>query len=179
MLGNITASGWGSLLLGLTFWGNQSEKAGFSHSNTWRVAPSLDLRPLLSDPARGWSLNTTILFPDSPEFSKATERWTVFRPPTYRAAIRPGTAEDISKIIKLATSHKIPFLTRGAGHSYSVTLAEFQHGLALDLSQFKSIEIDSDAETLTVGPGVTFNDIFDPLYQAGFQLREYPPPLEF
>ncbi|RCI12730.1 hypothetical protein L249_1067 [Ophiocordyceps polyrhachis-furcata BCC 54312] len=167
MLGNITAFGLGSLILGLPFWGttpgNNSGKA--------QATVDLDLRQLLTDTARQWSDNTTVLFPDSPDFAKATERWTVFRPPTYRAAIRPGTPEDIGKIVKLAASYKIPFLTRGAGHSYSITLAEFQHGLALDLSHFKTIEIDIDSETLTVGPGVTFNDIFDPLYQAGFQLQ--------
>ncbi|RDA93286.1 hypothetical protein CP533_2041 [Ophiocordyceps camponoti-saundersi (nom. inval.)] len=167
MFGDITTLGWGSLILGLSFWGNTSENT----SSNAQATLDLDLRPLLTDSARQWSDNTTILFPDSSEFATATERWTVFRPPTYRAAVRPGTAEDISKIIKLATSHKIPFLTRGAGHSYSITLGDFQHGLALDLSQFKTLEIDVDSETLTVGPGVTFNDIFDPLYEAGFEIQ--------
>ncbi|PHH80586.1 hypothetical protein CDD80_845 [Ophiocordyceps camponoti-rufipedis] len=169
MFRNIVAFAQCCLVIGMSAQGCQAESPNFEfYSNSTQLQ---DLRSLLNDPIRGWSANTTVLFPDSPDFSEATERWTVFRPPTYRAAIRPGTPEDICKIVKLATSHNIPFLARGAGHGYGITLGEFQHGLALDLSQYKSIEIDSEAETMTVGPGVTFKDIFDPLYQAGFQLQ--------
>lgn len=58
-----------------------------------------DLKPLLTDPIRKWSANTTISFPSSDAFKEATERWTIANPPTYVAAIRPGTEEDISKVV--------------------------------------------------------------------------------
>ncbi|KAL7812780.1 hypothetical protein V8C26DRAFT_436775 [Trichoderma gracile] len=133
--------------------------------------PTVDLKPLLIDPIRKWSANTTVSFPNSPAFEASTERWTIADPPTYIAAIRPGTEEDISKVINLARSRRIPFLTRGAGHGYSASLGKFQHGLSLDLSQWKSLKIDNKAQTLTVGPGVTFADIFDPLFNAGFYIQ--------
>lgn len=69
--------------------------------------PKLDLKPLLTDPIREWSLNTTVSFPDSPAFNASTERWTIADPPTYVAAIRPGTEEDIGKVVSPATSVKI------------------------------------------------------------------------
>ncbi|KAI1377703.1 FAD-binding domain-containing protein [Hypoxylon crocopeplum] len=131
----------------------------------------VDLRSLLTDSARQWSANTTVSFAGSPEFADATERWTIYRPPTYSAAIRPGTEADISKIIKLTTSHNIPFLVRGAGHSYTTTIGDLQNGLDVDLSQWKSLELDTAAKTVTVGPGVTIGEIFDPLYEAGFEIQ--------
>ncbi|UKZ78455.1 hypothetical protein TrVFT333_006195 [Trichoderma virens FT-333] len=124
--------------------------------------PKFDLKPLLIDPIRKWSLNTTISFPNSPAFNASTERWTIADPPTYIAAIRPGTEEDIGKVISL--------LDTGAGHGYSASLEAFQHGLSLDLSQWKTLKIDKKAQTLTVGPGVTFAEIFDPLFKAGFYI---------
>ncbi|KAF2685186.1 FAD-binding domain-containing protein [Lentithecium fluviatile CBS 122367] len=114
---------------------------------------------------------TVISFPSSPGFEEATERWTVFRPPTYRAAIRPGTVADIQKVVKLAKKNKIPFLTRGAGHGYSTSLALFQDGLSVDLSQYKSIQINKNAQTVTIGPGVTTKDLLDPLFNAGFEIQ--------
>ncbi|KAI9154974.1 FAD-linked oxidoreductase virF [Paramyrothecium foliicola] len=131
----------------------------------------VDLRRVLTDPARKWVTNTTVSFPGSLEFNDATERWTIFRPPTYSATIRPGTEGDIVKIIRLVTSLKIPFLVRGAGHSYTTTVGDLEGGLNIDLSQFKSIGINKSAKTVTIGPGVTAGDIFDPVYAAGFEIQ--------
>lgn len=86
---NLHASEWGSLLVCLVFCATIVDAA--------RVR--VDLRSLLGDPANGWSVNTTISFPGSAEFEEATERWTIYRPPTYRAAICPGTEDDIIKIV--------------------------------------------------------------------------------
>ena len=47
-----------------------------------------------------------------------------------------------------------------------------QGGVAIDLSQLNTIRINKKAGTLTIGPGVRFRDIFDPLYAAGWQIRE-------
>lgn len=59
-----------------------------------------DLRGLLTHPSRAWSPNTTVSFPGSPNFANATQRWSIFSPPTYSAAINPGTEEDISKVVR-------------------------------------------------------------------------------
>lgn len=69
--------------------------------------PEPDLKPLLTDPIRKWSLNTTVSFPSSPAFNASTERWTIADPPTYIAAIRPGTEEDIGKVVSPASFVKI------------------------------------------------------------------------
>ncbi|KAF2644246.1 FAD-binding domain-containing protein [Massarina eburnea CBS 473.64] len=154
------------LLLSLiTFWGNPI----YAIAVDIRAAP--DLRAILTNTANNkWSKETVLLFPSTPGFEEATERWTVFRPPTYSAAIQPGTVADIQNVVKLAKKYQVPFLTRGAGHGYSTSLALFQNGLALDLSQFKSIQINKNAQTVTIGPGVTTRDLLDPLYKAGYEI---------
>ncbi|KAL7787172.1 hypothetical protein V8C37DRAFT_419020 [Trichoderma ceciliae] len=154
------------ILLSLCVLGN-----GAALPKDCRDGSKSDLKPLLTDPSRKWSPNTFVSFPNSAAFNESTERWTIFDPPTYIAAIRPGTEEDISKVIHLARSKRFPFLTRGAGHGYAPSLDAFRHGLSLDLSQWKKLKIDKKAQTLTVGPGVTFAEIFDPLYKAGFYIQ--------
>ena len=67
----------------------------------------------------------------------------------------------------------MPFLATGGRHGTATTLGNLQNGLALDLSQLNEVSINKSAATLTVGPGVLLRDIFDPVYQAGFQVREY------
>ncbi|KAF4125700.1 FAD/FMN-containing dehydrogenase [Geosmithia morbida] len=132
---------------------------------------STDIRSILTDPSRDWSAGTILSFPSSPAFANATERWSIFSPPTYEAAIRPGTESDIVQVIKLANNSGIPFLSRGSGHGYAESLGNFQGGISLDLSQWNSVEVDSAAQTLTVGPGAIYDDIFDPLYDAGFYMQ--------
>lgn len=62
-------------------------------------AVKTDLRALLTDPARAWAPSTTLSFIGTRQFNDATERWTVFSPPTYKAAISPETEEDVRKAV--------------------------------------------------------------------------------
>ncbi|ROT38906.1 FAD-binding domain-containing protein [Sodiomyces alkalinus F11] len=127
-------------------------------------------------PDRQWSPDTYVSFPGSQEFEQSTERWTTFSAPTYRAAISPATEEDVAKIVKLATCRNIPFLATSGRHGYTTTLGDLQNGLAIDLSQLNSFELDTTAETLTVGPGVTVGEVFDPLFNAGFDIQTGSAP---
>lgn len=74
--------------------------------------------------------------------------------------------------IKLATAYKFPFLATGGGHGYGTTFGLLQNGLELDLGHFKTVEVDAEANTLTIGGSVTFAEIMDPLYNAGKQIRK-------
>ncbi|KAF2852097.1 FAD-binding domain-containing protein [Plenodomus tracheiphilus IPT5] len=118
-----------------------------------------------------WSNGTTISSKGSTEFLEATERWTIYMPPTYNVAISPATEDDVVKAVKAAQQHGLPFLATGGRHGYSNTLGEMQGGVAIDLSKLDTISVDKDAGTLTVGPGVHFGEIFDPLYEAGLQVQ--------
>ncbi|KAI1125556.1 hypothetical protein F5Y10DRAFT_246815 [Nemania abortiva] len=174
-IAEFASSKWAQLLLlsSGSFWNNKTDAVEplWAYPKQTVDGSQFNFKDFLSHPAHLWSANTSISFPDSSEFEDATARWTIFSPPTYHAAIRPGTEADISRIVKLASLYKFPFLTRGAGHGYSIALSDFQNGLALDLSQWKSFDIDTVAETLTIGPGITINDVFDPIYEAGFQIQ--------
>jgi hypothetical protein len=130
-----------------------------------------DLAALLQDPSLSLDPHTMITFPGHRNFTEATERWSLFAPPTYSAAVSPATEEDVTTIVKLAAEHEIPFLATGGRHGYSQTLARLQDGLAIDLSHLDDVTIDSEAQTMTIGPGVVFGDIFDPLYEAGFYIQ--------
>lgn len=73
----------------------------------------------------------------------------------------------------MATQKDIPFLATGGRHGYGTTLGNLKNGLAIDLSQLNSIRVDKEAETVTIGGGVRWRDILDPVYEAGFEMREF------
>ncbi|KAI0879965.1 FAD-binding domain-containing protein [Annulohypoxylon maeteangense] len=164
----LASTAWVSLLW-LSLWSCRTNAAAVSY-----IYPRIDIAPILAN--QTWSPNTIISSAGSPGFFNATERWTTFSAPTYSAAISPDTEADVVKAVKLATSHKIPFLATGGRHGYTTTYGNLHDGLAIDLSHFTSIKLDKTAETITVGPGVTVRDIFDPLYNAGFDLQTGSAP---
>ncbi|TRX92610.1 hypothetical protein FHL15_006537 [Xylaria flabelliformis] len=129
-----------------------------------------DIRSLFT--SAKWSNATTIEFPGSTAFVNATERWDIFDEPTYAAAISPATEADVVQAVKIATSNRIPFLATGGRHGYTTTLGNLKNGLALDLSQFNTVEVDKKAGTLTVGGAVRISQIYDPVYEAGYELQE-------
>lgn len=60
-----------------------------------RTDAPADLRVIFTNPDINWSPQTDITFPGDEDFELATTRWTVFRPPTYQAAVSPATEADV------------------------------------------------------------------------------------
>lgn len=67
-----------------------------------RAAISMDFRSMFQNPENQWSSNTQVFFPNDPQFASSTERWNAYERPTYKAAVRPGSAEDVQKIVSTA-----------------------------------------------------------------------------
>ncbi|KAH7308680.1 hypothetical protein B0I35DRAFT_471224 [Stachybotrys elegans] len=141
-------------------------------SSCTATCSSADLRQVLLDDANNWSASTVISFPDDPAaFLNATQRWSPFMVPTYEAAITPGTEEDVAKAVSLAAKHGVGFLATGGRHGYGTSMSALEDGLAIDLSLLRSVVVDSDAATLTIGGGTRAADILGPVSQAGFELQ--------
>jgi FAD/FMN-containing dehydrogenase len=65
-------------------------------------------------------------------------------------------------------------LASSAQHGFSITLAELHNGLEIDLSAFRKVSVDAEQSTMTVGGGVRFMDVFDPVFNAGKEISELP-----
>jgi len=152
------------------------------------VPPSPDLKGSLTQPSVKWSPQVILSFPGSPNFETATERWTIFDPPTYSASVTVANEQDVANAVSLsgvilhaveiktpqiniARALKVPFLATGGRHGYGTTLGRLDNGLSIDLSHLKTVSIDKKAATMTIGGGVVFADIVAPLFAAGFQIR--------
>lgn len=116
-----------------------------------------------------WSAGTVVAFPNSTEFKNATERRIVWEEPSFAASISPDNEEDVATAVKLAVQHKIPFLATGGRHGGGTGYGELQAGLAIDLSHFKSFEVNVDT-TVTIGGAATPGEFHNDLYAAGLML---------
>ncbi len=74
--------------------------------------------------------------------------------------VRPSTTGQISKIIKLAVQHKIPFTTRAGASTGNGAVIPIDGGIILDLTQMqKIIKIDPDFYQITVQPGIPWEKL--------------------
>lgn len=67
--------------------------------------------------------------------------------------------------------NNLTFQATGAGHGFSAEFAQVQNAVNIDLGNFKTVSVDAANNRLTVGASNKFQDIFQPLYNAGKQLR--------
>ena len=95
------------------------------------------------------------------------------------AAVRPGSAEEISRVMKLANRERIPVTPRGAGSGLSGGAVPLYGGIVLLTDRMnRIIEIDRDNLMLVVEPGVVTNEINEQLKDLGLFYAGYPMSLE-
>jgi glycolate oxidase len=67
----------------------------------------------------------------------------------------PHTIEQVQRLLKFASTHKIPVVARGAGTGLSGGALPLEKGILLVMARFnKILQIDPDAGTARVQPGV-------------------------
>ncbi|KAL2289903.1 hypothetical protein FJTKL_01183 [Diaporthe vaccinii] len=92
-----------------------------------------------------------------------TPRYNIAAPPTYTVAVKPA-------LVKYALSNNVSLLATGGGHGYSTSLSRMLAGINLDLGNFKSIEVDPAAGTMTIGGAVRASEVATALQSAGMEI---------
>lgn len=89
------------------------------------------------------------------------------------AVIFPETTDEVSQILKVASSHNIPVTARGAGTSVCGAPVPILHGIVVCFSKMdKIIEVNTRDRYVIVQPGVINADVQKALQPFGFF---YPP----
>ncbi len=92
---------------------------------------------------------------------------------TPNAVVRPGSEEEISKILILANEHGIPVVPRGAGSGLSGGAVPSRGGIVLSFERMnRIISIDAANRIATVQPGVVTGEFQKAVEEKGLF---YPP----
>jgi glycolate oxidase len=93
--------------------------------------------------------------------------------------VKPGTAQEIADIMKLANKEMIPVTPRGAGSGLSGGATPVCGGISLSVERMnKILEVDEKNMMVTVEGGVVTNQINDVLEEYGLFYAGYPMSLE-
>ncbi len=89
------------------------------------------------------------------------------------AVVRPGSEEEVSRIMKLASGHKLPVVPRGAGSGLTGGSVASKGGVVLSFERMASIlSIDRENRISTLQPGVVTGVFQKTVEEAGLF---YPP----
>jgi hypothetical protein len=66
----------------------------------------------------------------------------------------------------------VPFLATGGGHGYTWSLGQLQNAIEVDLGNFQTIEIDTAANTMTIGGAVRIANVTHDLHAVGKEFRK-------
>jgi D-lactate dehydrogenase (cytochrome) len=89
---------------------------------------------------------------------------------TAAVVARPGSAADVSAVLRLAREHGVPIVPRGASMSYTLGAVPARPGsLVLDMRRMNRIlRIDVEDMNILVEPGVTWAQIRDALADSRY-----------
>ncbi|KAI5855067.1 hypothetical protein GGS23DRAFT_618979 [Durotheca rogersii] len=116
------------------------------------------------------SPEASIVYPDDPSWAADTHRWSRWAPPDFGVAFLPATEQDVTTALRYITDRNISFLATSGGHGSTVTLSSVEDGVAINLVNFNNVTVNDADETITVGGGAHFRDVWVAAYAAGREL---------
>jgi FAD/FMN-containing dehydrogenase len=130
-------------------------------------------------------LGPKVSFPQTPAYNTSLASYfTQQNAHLYPSCIvTPSNTDDVSTILEVLTSPSqdqiptlnsasantntaCPFAIRSGGHAYNTAFNNINSGTTIDLSNLNSITLSADQKTVSVGPGATWEDVYDILDPA-------------
>ncbi|KAI1367949.1 putative 6-hydroxy-D-nicotine oxidase [Xylaria arbuscula] len=87
---------------------------------------------------------------------------------TPQCILRPTSTEDVSRIVKIISRTSARFAVRSGGHNPNPGWGSIgADGVLVDLSRLDKIKVSEDAQTLILGPGRRWIDVYNALEGTG------------
>jgi alkyldihydroxyacetonephosphate synthase len=101
------------------------------------------------------------------------DRGKSLRPPDY--IVRPGSAEEIAEILKIANSYKIPVIPWGGGSGSQGGAVPVFGGIVLDVKRLnKVLDLDERSLTVTAQAGINGTQLEWAVNEKNLTLPHYP-----
>lgn len=113
------------------------------------------------------TLTGRIVRPDDPDYSAASAGWNQFFAHQPATVVFAATTADVVNALAWARQHDVPIRVRSGRHNLEGWNA-VDGGLVIDVSELKSVAIDPQSQTATVGAGLNQLEAVTALGAAGF-----------
>lgn len=104
-----------------------------------------------------------------------TNDFSVSPPKMPLAVVKPGTTEEVARVMEFANRHKLPVTPRGGGSAQEGGCLAVEGGIVLETLRLnKILAIEEHLGTVTVEAGVTFGRLMGTLEQKGWKIGIAP-----
>ncbi|KAH9844892.1 FAD-binding domain-containing protein [Teratosphaeria destructans] len=109
-----------------------------------------------------------VLVPEDPDYDARVQSYwslqTRLKPSHF---ILPRSAQEVASVIKVLTTHRATFAVRSGGHTPHAGANNIEGGVTIDLSLMNWTRYDAAAETVDIGPGGRWRDVYGELDKHG------------
>jgi alkyldihydroxyacetonephosphate synthase len=123
------------------------------------------------------SVRKADLYAYSMDYYLAPQIWADrgLKPRQPDIAVHPGSTEEVSRCLKIASRHRLPVIPYGGGTGSQGGVTPLYGGVVLDLKRMDRIlRIDEESLTVTAQPGINGQRLEWALNKKGLTLAHYP-----
>ncbi|KAF2688559.1 putative FAD-binding oxidoreductase [Lentithecium fluviatile CBS 122367] len=114
------------------------------------------------------ALSNSVVMPSDSKYSVlSTENWSATAWGSPACIVEPGSTADVQMIVSYLSYQQVRFAIRSGGHSPSPFGANTDDGVLIDLSSLNTKEYDAKSQTVKIGAGLRWGDVYRYLDQFG------------
>ncbi|KAF2004707.1 FAD-binding domain-containing protein [Amniculicola lignicola CBS 123094] len=83
---------------------------------------------------------------------------------------KPKTTAEVSILVLIARFYQCPFAVRGGGHAAWAGASNIEDGITVSMENFKQVKVSADLQTVDVGPGLRWVDVFTEVEKSGLSV---------
>ncbi|KAI0260030.1 FAD-binding domain-containing protein [Gloeopeniophorella convolvens] len=107
-----------------------------------------------------------VFFPPSTEYTVDNTHAFSSNSAASACSVEPGSTRDIGTILRIIGSTRTPFAVKSGGHASNPGFSSTT-GIQISMARFRNITINSNAGTVEVGPGLTWDELYTALDSTG------------
>ncbi|KAH8981553.1 FAD-binding domain-containing protein [Lactarius deliciosus] len=144
------------------------------------LAPSLHASVLTATPsgryqstcrriANAITNSSQLFYPNSTQYNADIEHSIVSSSQMSACSVEPGSAADVSVVLRILGSTRTPFAVKGGGHASNPGFSSTT-GVQISMTRFSNIEHNNATGTVDAGPGVTLDQVYAALDSTGVNI---------
>ncbi|KAH9167831.1 FAD-binding domain-containing protein [Lactarius sanguifluus] len=110
-----------------------------------------------------------VFYPYSPQYVSDITHTYASSSEVSACSVEPGSAGDVSKILRIIGSTRTPFAVKNGGHASNPGFSSTR-GVQISLARFDKVTVNSTARTVELGAGLTWDQVYAALDPFGINV---------
>ncbi|KAF8486355.1 FAD dependent oxidoreductase [Russula ochroleuca] len=140
-----------------------------SRSERLEEPSTSDMQYTCNQIAAAISSASQVFFPPATEYLFDIEHYSYSNTEASACSVEPGSAADLSEILRVLGSSRTPFAVKGGGHGVNPGFSSTS-GVEIAMSRFNETHVNSTCGTVEVGAGLTWDEVYATLGPTGVNL---------